>query len=110
LTPGAGGPEFYSLTSMEVLLDINIFESETDPKLARQVELLESVIDPRYDANIGNWGIYLMGWIEDELLPVGLQDQKFKTIDTTLFIGMLSPTLAGEDGGLRIPASLFRWE
>jgi hypothetical protein len=60
--------------------------------------------------NQGNWGIYLMGWVDQIELPVGLQDQNFKVIDTMLYVDRLSPTIKIEPGAVELPTSLFMWE
>jgi hypothetical protein len=56
------------------------------------------------------WGIYLMGWVDESLLPIGLQDRQFEAIDTTFYIMMLSPSLNIETGTLNLPPNIFIWE
>ena len=109
LLGASSGPVFYSLSAMDVL-NISYTDIETDADVARKNTFLQTVLYSQYPLNKGNWGIYLMGWIDESMLPVSLQDQKFKTIDTTLYIDMLSPSLQAGAGELTVPASLFRWE
>lgn len=106
---GSSGPAFYSLNAMDIL-NASYPALETDEDLARRNALLQSVLGFEYGINQGNWGIYLMGWIDDAVLPISLQDQKSKTIDTTLYIDRLSPSVVIGRGELTLPASLFAWE
>jgi len=109
LVGGANGPVFYNLSAMDIL-SINYPSLERNDELARRNAFLQAVLSSEYGVNKGNWGIYLMGWIDEAMLPVGLQDQKFKTIDTMLYIDMLSPSLETGRNELILPASLFAWE
>jgi hypothetical protein len=68
------------------------------------------VLAPDYQRNDGNWGIYLMGWVDQPVLPVGLQDKRSKTVDTMLYFHELSPAIQYEGSELRLPVSLFAWE
>jgi hypothetical protein len=71
--------------------------------------------------NQGNWGVYLMGWVDQLATPVGLKDANFKTIDTMLYVdslspsiktvsGSLSPSIQAAPGELFLPTSLLVWE
>lgn len=60
--------------------------------------------------DMGNWGIYLVGWVDDPVLPTGLQGSEFEAVDTTLSVSMLSPALQVESGSVMFPASMFIWE
>jgi len=109
LTPGASGPDFYTVDPMTILnLDYSDIQSDVDS--ARRYSLLQNVLAPDYQRNDGNWGIYLIGWVDQPVLPVELKDKKSKTVDTMLYIHSLSPTLKPEGGELKIPVSLFAWE
>jgi hypothetical protein len=92
------------------ILGINYPSFDTDEELARQSSFLQAVLSTQYGMNEGNWGIYLMGWIEEDMLPIGLQHQRFKTIDTLLYVDMLSPALETGRSQVTLPASLFAWE
>ncbi len=109
LASGPNGPAFYDLNSMSIL-DLDYSDIQTDVIAARRSTLLDTVLFTDYGWNDGNWGIYLMGWVDQIELPAGLKDQKFKSIDTMLYIDRLSPSIKAEPGQLRLPASLFTWE
>ena len=109
LTPGANGPDFYTVDPMTIL-NLNYTDIQTDVDSARRYSLLQNVLAPDYQRNDGNWGIYLIGWVDQPVLPVGLKDKKSKTVDTMLYIHRLSPTVKAEAGELRLPVSLFAWE
>lgn len=109
LASGANGPEFYNLGPMDIL-GMNYPSFDTDEKLARRSSFLQAVLSSQYGMNEGNWGIYLMGWIDEDMLPIGLQNQRFKTIDTLLYVDMLSPALELGRSQVTLPASLFAWE
>jgi hypothetical protein len=64
-----------------------------------------------YDTGINaNWGVYLMAWIEQPVASTSLTGQSAKTIDTTLYILSLTPTVEFSDGPWRITNGLFTWE
>jgi len=109
LLNGSNGPAFYGLDAMTIL-NVDYSTIETDEDAARRNAFLQTVLSSEYGLNKGNWGIYLMGWVDESLLPVGLQNQKFKTIDTTLYIDMLSPSIKIEPDELTLPVGLFMWE
>jgi hypothetical protein len=100
---------FYGLNAMDVL-SIDYSDIESDADIARKNTFLQTVLYSQYPLNKGNWGIYLMGWIDESMLPIRLQNQRFKTIDTTLYVDMLSPSIKAGADELTVPASLFRWE
>jgi len=57
-----------------------------------------------------NWGIYLMGWLDESLLQAGLQETPFRTSGATLYVVMLRPSFAYGAGLLRLTPPLFAWE
>jgi hypothetical protein len=109
LLGASNGPVFYGLTAMDVL-SIDYTDIESNGNIARRNAFLQTVLYSQYPLNKGNWGIYLMGWIDESMLPIALQNQRFKTIDTTLYIDMLSPSIKVGTGEVTVPASLLRWE
>ena len=109
LAPGPSGPAFYDLDSMGIL-NITYTDIQTHEEAARRSAFLDTVLFTGYGMNEGNWGNYLMGWVDEIGLPASLKDQKSKTIDTMLYIDRLSPALKIEPGEVRVPTSLFIWE
>jgi hypothetical protein len=109
LSSSASGPAFYDLNA-ESILNLNYTQTQTDEDTARRSAFLNTVLFTDYGFNDGNWGIYLMGWVDEIEIPVGLKDQHFETIDTMLYIDSLSPSIKTEPDELRLPTSLFIWE
>ncbi|MBN2117982.1 MAG: hypothetical protein JW730_15500 [Anaerolineales bacterium] len=109
LSAGPNGPAFYTLDSMQIL-SLDYSDVETDEIAARRSAFLDTVLFGDYGWNRGNWGIYLIGWVDQVQVPAGLKDRDFKTIDTMLYVDSLSPAIKTEPGELRLPASLFVWE
>lgn len=109
LSGSASGPAFYDLNA-ESILNLNYTQIQTDEEAARRNAFLNTVLFTDYGMNDGNWGIYLMGWIDEIEIPIGLKDQRFETLDTMLYIASLSPTVKIEPGEIRLPTSLFIWE
>jgi hypothetical protein len=103
------GPVFYGLSAMDIL-SVDYTDLQTDADTVRRNAFLQTMLYSQYPLNRGNWGIYLMGWVDEAMLPVGLQNKRFKTIDTTLYIDMLSPSIQAGSGELIVPPSLLRWE
>lgn len=111
-TFNATGPEFY-------LLDANgIFNLPNLPKQAdldafRREAFFNAVINSPFQfsrSNGGNWGVYLMGWLDEPLLPVGLDGRAFDSVDTSLYVMSLNPTIKSGTGPIKLTNSLFAWE
>jgi hypothetical protein len=109
LSSSASGPAFYDLNA-ENILNLNYTQIQTDEDAARRSAFLNTVLFTDYGLNDGNWGIYLMGWVDEIEIPVKLKDQNFEAIDTMLYIDRLSAAIKTEPGELRLPMSLFIWE
>jgi len=109
LVSGYYGPEFYTLAGADIL-NVNYYAPLTEEEDMRKVSLMSSVAQWNYGGNMGNWGIYLMGWLDDPLVPVSLQNRDANMVDTNLYIAMLSPSVKKEPGLLNLPSSLFIWE
>jgi hypothetical protein len=92
------------------ILNITYQDVQTNEEAARRSTFLDTLFFREYGMNRGNWGIYLMGWVDQAVLPTGLRDQRIKTVDTMLYIDMLSPAVKKEPGELSLPTSLFVWE
>jgi hypothetical protein len=104
-----GGNPFYTVDPMTVL-DIDYNDVQKDVSAARRYAMLQTVLTPNYQRNDGNWGIYVMGWIDQPLLPVALKDQRSKSVDTLLYIHNLNPIVKIDSGELNLPVGLFTWE
>lgn len=108
LVAGKDGPQIYSQDAW-ILLGLNSYDLDIEKNALRQSALLRAVLNSNTDAKT-MWGIYLMGWVDEPLLPVSLQGRQFKTIDTTFYIMMLSPSLHLEPGTVQLPPNMFTWE
>jgi len=109
LTPGPNGPEFYSLNASSIL-GVDYYGNQASEEDLRRIALMDSVLTTNSGVKEANWGFYLMGWIEEPLTSISLQDKKFDTIDTTLYIDMLSPSYKLKTGELTLTPSMFAWE
>ncbi len=112
LVPDPGGPGFYSIDASSIFnpgsSNFRLSGSEDE---RRRMALFESALAQDYGTmNEGNWGVYLMGWLDQPPLPVGLQKVNFKAVDTQLYIAMLSPSIHSGPGPLELTSSLFSWE
>jgi hypothetical protein len=109
LAPSGTGPEFYTLDPMTIL-NLGYDDIQKDVDAARRYALLQNVLAPDYQRNDGNWGIYLMGWVDQPVLPVSLKDKRSKTVDTMLYFHRLTPAIQYEGSEITLPVSLFAWE
>jgi hypothetical protein len=109
LIAGPNGPEFYILDTASIL-GVNYFGGQVSPEDQRRVALMDAALGTAYNTKVANWGVYLMGWVDEPLTSIGLQDKNFESIDTTLYIKMLSPETNTESGLLRFTPSMFVWE
>jgi len=109
LIPGPNGPEFYILDTASIL-GVDYFGGQASQEDRRRVALMDAALGSAYSTKEANWGVYLMGWVAEPLISIGLQDKNFESIDTTLYIEMLSPDSNIESGLLRLTPSMFVWE
>jgi hypothetical protein len=109
LIPGPNGPEFYNLNA-STILGVDYYGGPASREDRRRVALMDAAMASNYGTKEANWGIYLMGWVVEPLTPISLQDKDFESIDTTLYIHMLSPDSHIESGPLRLTPTMFIWE
>lgn len=109
LIPGPNGPEFYNLTA-SMLLGVDYFGDQASEEDLRRVALMSAVMTSNYGLKEPNWGIYLIGWLDEPLTSIGLRDREFESIDTVLYIDQLSPGSEMTAAELKLPPSLFIWE
>jgi len=117
LAVGHSGPSFYSRQYASPYSALG--PQKTDLTAARQAALLEAVMagagNSYYSSgsrgqNEGNWGIFLVGWLDQAVLPASLQGRSNDAVDTTFYAAMLSPTFKAGAGPLRIGPGLFIWD
>ncbi|MEW6402671.1 MAG: hypothetical protein AB1649_12780 [Chloroflexota bacterium] len=111
LTPDASGPEFYGLEAYQIVSGAVPYGGG-DVDTTRREAWLNALMSSSnyYYGNYGNWGIYLMGWIDEPLLPVSVQDDRFETIDTTLYVLQLTPSVNYESTTWQLTSGLMAWE
>lgn len=100
---------FFTTDSM-TLLQTNYPDVAKNEDIARRYAFLEVLLRSNYQTVYGNSGIYLLGWVDDLPLPVTLQNQNAKTIDTFLYADQLTPSIEMESGEVSLPMTLFTWE
>ena len=108
LVAGKSGPQIYTLDPWNTLG--TTYYRNTDEVSVRQSALLQAIMNTNASASKKLWGIYLMGWVDEPLLPVGLQGRQFETIDTTFYVTMLSPSISIEAGTISLPPGMFVWD
>ena len=106
LSANPDGSDFYSIQSH--LPFTSHPAAEPDIKAFREEQLLRAVLYP--DFGKGNAGVYLMGWVEAPLLSAGLQAQESDSIDTTLYVQMLTPKFKTASTPVQLTAPLFIWD
>jgi hypothetical protein len=58
-----------------------------------------------------NSGVYLMGWVDNEIpVPATLHGQNINATDTLLYFEKLTPTLTTESGALMLTSSIYSWD
>lgn len=105
----ASGPLFGSTAAS--ILGVEEYPQENED--ARRVHFFSSVLSTGYYYAMPSdpsWGIHLMGWLDDVPLAVELDGRRAETIDTTLYVVSLSPTLQFAKGPWRLPPAMFTWE
>lgn len=104
---------FYQMDSANFLLPntYGFVQGDKNETFQRRNALLRAAAMPQQYYSIpSNWGIYLMGWVETPLLPVGVSNVNFKNIDTSLVVRMLTPAFQFEGDSWELNEALFAWE
>ncbi len=113
LTPGMSGPEFYSLEAYQILGTASpTYGYGSDEVAVRREAILNAVKSSSnyYYGNFGNWGVYLLGWIDEPMLPVSVQGERFDAIDTNLYIIRLTPAVQFASSTWEFTPGLMSWE
>jgi hypothetical protein len=105
LNVNSQGSDFYNLQSQSAY---SSYLDDSDGKAFRQNALMHAVMIEGYGK--GNAGIYLMGWVDEALLPTRLQGKESDSIETTLYVSMLSPIFRMAAEPLKLSPGLFMWE
>jgi hypothetical protein len=108
-TTSSYGPSFYTFDSEEIL-NVDYADLQEDYDAFRRNEFLNAIWEPDYGYTDSNWGVYLMGWLDAPMLPIGLQKKQFDVEDTTLYIVLLDPNFKTPPGQVRLTPSLFAWD
>jgi hypothetical protein len=102
-------PEFYSLGPYDIL-QTSYTALAVDEELRRKEAFLRSVITSQQGENNLNWGIYLVGWLEDEdLASATVAGYRSKISDSTLYIHQATPAVTLPSGDFKLTTALFEW-
>jgi hypothetical protein len=106
----SNGPEFYQQDAMTIL-NVNYLDLQNNVDAARRHAFLQSTLATYdYRARDGNWGVFLMGWLDGYDLPIGLHERKFEAVDTVIYVQSLTPKLQYGADSLNLPPGIFTWE
>jgi hypothetical protein len=110
LTSNPAGSDLYNSQT-----SLTLYSNSPDTSSAERTVRLNALVRAILPASqLGNKaitsGIYLIGWVDDALLPAGLRGQEFDSVDTSLYILMLKPTFTLKTGELALTPGLFLWE
>ncbi|HTP02673.1 MAG TPA: hypothetical protein VMJ64_14955 [Anaerolineales bacterium] len=106
LASSSSGPQFYAQEPMNIL-NYFPYNGVSDQDMARKLAMLQALLSQRYR---GNWGIFLMGWLDNQMLPVRVQGRQFGAIDTALYVDLLDPSVQYKSGAVGITPGLMAWE
>ena len=87
----------------------NYSDTQLDDKVVRQSSLMRAMLSGGRSANEITSGIYLTGWLDEAILPTGVQGQGFDTMDTTFYMLNLTPTITFKPGEVKLTPELFTW-
>lgn len=102
-------PEFY-YDNTNNYLQTGYPQLQKNEELRRKEAFLRSVIAPENGENNSNWGIYLMGWLENEQSLTTLKDFNTKNIDTTLYIHQVDPAISTPSSEYTLTTALLEWQ
>lgn len=110
--PQAGSTDFYNFDPGS-LLNVSYSDLNDDVNTARKAALLQSFIENYPRQAKANWGIYLIGWLDDNqaVLPVSIRGTLARPVDTSLYAYALNPQveIARQEPVMLHPA-LFSWD
>ncbi len=111
LVTGTNSPAFYSADPMDIL-DLSYNNTSTNVDDARRYAFLQTIITSNTYGyiNPGNWGVYLMGWMDRSDLPVSIAGRRYDSVDTVLYIHNLAPDVKTNGKTLYLPSGFFVWE
>lgn len=111
LVTGTNSPAFYSADPMDIL-DLSYNNTSTNVDDARRYAFLQTIITSNTYGyiNPGNWGVYLLGWMDRSDLPVGIAGRRYDSVDTVLYIHNLAPDVKTNGKTLYLPSGFFAWE
>lgn len=109
LVTTTNSPEFYFDNSISIL-QTSYPQLQLDEELRRKEAFLRSVITTESGENNSNWGIYLIGWLEDGTSLAALKDFKTKNTDTTLYIHQINPGVSTPSSEYTLTTALFEWQ
>ncbi len=103
-------PEFYSLGAIDIL-GTSYSTLQINEELRRKESFLRAVITPQDGENNLNWGIYLIGWLEDEDQPSAtVAGYRSKVSDSTLYIHQATPAVTLPSGDFKLTTALLEWQ
>jgi hypothetical protein len=106
----SSSPEFYSLGAVDIL-QTSYTALQMDDELRKKESFLRSVITPQQGENNLNWGIYLIGWLENEDQPSAtVAGYRSKISDSTLYIHQATPAVTLPSGDFKLTTALFEWQ
>jgi hypothetical protein len=86
----------------------SLYNNNTDDDVSYRRALLTQALSYKRPSQT-DWGIYVIGWVKNESVPVGLREKQFDVLDTSLVLMRLNPTLAVQEDSVTIPNSfMFR--
>jgi len=106
LTAPNSGPQFYDLDPFSIL-NVIPYGTQNSPEQNRELAMLQALLNSRSQ---GNWGIYLMGWLDQAMVPVSIQGESSGALDTSLYVDQLNPSIQYGAGTLRLTPGLLAWE
>ncbi|MBI5296515.1 MAG: hypothetical protein HY869_13640 [Chloroflexi bacterium] len=110
--PNSGRSYFADTTAARLLQATEPLDMDT----LRKTFLLDATMHPAPSGYFlpastkANWGIYLMGWLDVPTLDIELDGEQAQTVDTTLYVQSLSPSVHFGKGPWKITTNLMIWE
>jgi hypothetical protein len=102
-------PEFYYGGAVDIL-QTSYTTLAIDEELRKREAFLRSVITTQNGESNFNWGIYLVGWLEDEDQPSAtVAGYRSKISDSTLYIHQAVPAVTLPSGDFKLTTALFEW-
>ncbi len=107
MRPNPKGIEIYDFQGQSMYT--NYSNDDLDDEVVRHNALMRTMLSYQRESNKVTSGIYLTGWLDEDILSTSVQGQAFDSLDTTFYMLHLSPNIKTQPGDVKLTPGMFTW-